>query len=196
MITLVTDKKIIKSMRDSYKSSSDSDVVSINNWLYNSSCFIYLSYDKDGRPTPQFQLISYFNCTCYKDFLKLFNIEKSSFVVDTYRRYKHYALKFDYNNETYYFSLSHNKDRGIDLINYPTLSNIEIDNTYNSPSYIKYESLMYNFCRELFLKILNHLFENYDLDTIKAGFKHYPSTHDILDSFNKDRNFSIIMPTI
>lgn len=196
MITLITDTKIIKAMRDTYKDDSDDSVAGVNVWLYNSPCFINLSYDKDGYPTPQFQLMSYFNCTSYKDFLKLFNIEKSSFVVDTYRRYKHYALKFEHNNEVYYFSLSHNKDRGMDLMNYPTLSNIDIDTTPNTASYLKYEPVMYNFCRELFSDILTYLFTNYDLETIKDGFKHYPKTHIILDQYYKDRDFSIIMPAI
>lgn len=204
MINLVTDAKLIKLIKAGLADNTiEHPAIRIDQWVYNSDIFRNLSYDANGFKDSA-DVINYLYCSSYNDFLRAYNVQKSSFVFDTFRRYKHYALEYTTDTDTYYFSLSYNSDRGMDFIFYPHMLKNGFDQSastgFGSPLYLEYAKLMYNFLSEFYASILNHLFDNYDLKSIMSYFeKSYRNSKgavSVLGDFEKNRDITILMPRL
>lgn len=204
MINLVTDAKLIKAIKTGLTDATVSHpAIRIDHWVYNTDIFRNLSYDENGFKASA-DVINYLYCSSYNDFLKAYNVQKSSFVFDTYRRYKHYALEYKTDNETYYFTLSYNADRGMDFNFYPHMIKNGFDDSayheFHSPAYLEYAQLMYHFLSEFYASILNHLFDSYDLPSIigyfKKSYRNSQGAVSVLENFEKNRDITLLMPKL
>lgn len=163
MITLITDKKIIKQVKLGF--TDIGNAVPLNNWVYGQSDIKSLF----NKPNTEC-LFLYLSCRTYKQILDIFNVNKSSFVFDTYRRYKHYVLEFKNGDNTYYFTLSYNKDRGMDFYICPHMNDIEFSFPNNINKLDEFEDfnnltpVVYNFFQEIFSKIIFHVTKKYTLN--------------------------------
>lgn len=163
MITLITDKKIIKQVKLGF--TDIGNAVPLNNWVYGQSAIKTL-FNKSETES----LFLYLSCRTYKQILDIFNINKSSFVFDTYRRYKHYVFEFNNDHNTYYFTLSYNKDRGMDFYICPHMNGIEFSFPNNINKLDEFEEfnnltpVVYNFFQEIFSKIIFHVTKKYTLN--------------------------------
>lgn len=204
MINLVTDKKTIKNIKSGLNSEDiEHHAVRVDNWVYNAKIFRDLQMDNNGF-TKSADIINYFYCSSYKDFLKAYVITKTSFVFDTFRRYKHYALEYQKGDDNYYFTVSYNSERGMDIIFYPHMMPSGFDarawSEFDGELYLQYANLMYEFLTEFYASILNHLFDTYDVNSIIDNFsKSYRNSAGavaILTEFGKTRDMTLIMPTL
>jgi len=204
VINLVTDAKLIKSIKAGLADNTvQHPAIRIDQWVYNSDIFRNLSYDANGFKASA-DIINYLYCSSYNDFLKAYHVQKSSFVFDTFRRYKHYALEYVTDTDTYYFTLSYNADRGMDFIFYPHLLKNGFDTAayseFDSTIYLEYAKLMYSFLTEFYASILNHLFDSYDLNSILSYFeKSYRNSKgaiSVLGAFEQSRDISMLMPKL
>lgn len=199
MITPVTDKKVIKLIKSGLSLTGSNKATRIDNWVYNAPLFRNLSFDKHG-PTRQAVIMQYLYGACYKDFMKSYKLTKSSFVFDTFRRYKHYAFSYRLLEKTYYFTISYNSERGMDIVFYPHMLPDDFDIQalvdYDCQLYADYARIMYSFLSEFYSCIFNFLFDNYDFYSITQYFERSFSTIDLLKIFEKTRDFNLIMPAI
>lgn len=204
VIKLITDKKTIQSIKSGLTLADiQHPAIRIDNWVYNAQIFSDLQRDDNGFK-PSAGILNYLYCASYKDFLKAYDITKSSFVFDTFRRYKHYALEYQKGSETYYFTVSYNSERGMDIIFYPHMIVSGFDprawNEFDGELYLEYAALMYAFLTEFYASILNHLFDNYDfnsiIDNFSKSFRSSAGTIDILTAFEKNRDITLIMPAL
>jgi hypothetical protein len=204
VINLVSDKKTIQLIKSGLDSKKvEHPAVRVDNWVYNAEIFRNLSLCPDGFK-PSADIINYLYCDSYKDFLKTYDITKTSFVFDTFRRYKHYALHYTLNDKDYYFTVSYNSERGMDIIFYPHMLDSDYDlsawSSIDSPLYLNYATIMYSFLSELYHDILNHLFDTADLNSIlsyfKKSYRNSSGTIDILTKFEKSRDMTLIMPLL
>lgn len=204
MINLVTDKKTIKTIKSGLNLEDiQHPAIRIDHWVYNAQIFRDLQMDNNGFKPPA-DILNYLYCASYNDFLKAYNITKSSFVFDTFRRYKHYALEYQKGADTYYFTVSYNSERGMDIIFYPHMIPSGFDarawSEFDGELYLQYANLMYEFLTEFYASILNHLFDTYDVNSIIDNFsKSYRNSAGavaILTEYEQTRDITLIMPAL
>ena len=204
VIKLITDKATIKTIKSGLTLEDiQHPAIRIDNWVYNAQIFRDLQMDDNGFKPPA-DILNYLYCASYKDFLTTYAITKSSFVFDTFRRYKHYALEYQKGDDTYYFTVSYNSERGMDIIFYPHMIAAGFDprawSEFDGKLYLEYANLMYAFLTEFYASILNHLFDTYDVNSIIDNFsKSYRNSDGavaILTDFEKTRDITLIMPAL
>lgn len=204
VIKLVTDKATIKNIKSGLTLDDiQHPAIRIDNWVYNAQIFRDLQMDENGFKPPA-DILNYLYCASYKDFLTAYGITKSSFVFDTFRRYKHYALEYQKGDDTYYFTVSYNSERGMDIIFYPHMIPSGFDakawNEFEGELYLQYANLMYEFLTEFYASILNHLFDTYDvnsiIDNFSKSFRNSDGTVAILTDFEHSRDITLIMPAL
>lgn len=199
MIKLVTDKKIIKKVKQGLLTGGHA--VCTNNFIYNGQHFrkILLKHEYQSA---ELDILNYCLCSSYNDLIKIFNIEKSSFIFTTYRQYKHNVLTFEYKENTYYFSISFNKERGLDFYFYPHMINdcpVDLSEPFHPDSsiFLYFEPAMYSFHRELYLMIVNYIADNSLIDeTFNNVGSRIDDIRQIFQRFNLIKDFNLIMPEL
>lgn len=204
VINVITNKKMIENIKSGLNSELvDHPAIRIDHWVYNADIFRELSYDENGFKRPA-DIINYLYCSSYNDFLKAYKVTKSSFVFETFRRYKHYALEYTSPTETYYFTVSYNSERGMDINFYPHMISSGFDSSarddFNGEMYLAYSKIMYDFLTEFYADILNHLFDTYDLKSIidyfSKSYRHSVGAIEILTDYEQSRDITLIMPKL
>jgi hypothetical protein len=202
MIEIVNDKKILKIMKATIDSDESYNVVSFKSWHVLSPLFRNITYNL-SNDSPAHYIMFYLQFYIYDDFISAFGLTKSSFTVNDGTRFKHYALKYEYDDNVYYFSLSYNKDYGINLYFYPIFNNAKVMSYADTESFREYSPLIYNFSSVFYEKILTHLLNERTLDDFKSylaikekSIIEDRSSNQLIENYYASRDFSLIMPPI
>jgi hypothetical protein len=202
MVELETDKKILKKMKIACESDESYAVVSLKSWHLLSPLFKNLSYN-GSVSKPSYYLMFYLQCYMYQDFLSTFELTTTSFTVNSGVRFKHYALKYEYKDCVYHFSLSYNKDYGIELYFYPILNNVKVVASTDSSSLREYAPMLYRFSAELYENVLTYLWSTYTLDQFKSHLAikdkyivQDKASNKFIEKVYMSKDFSLIMPPL